>query len=412
MIRLFFILIAFFYFFSVHANTISVCPNCEINSLQIAIQKASPQDTIEIQKGKYISSKSIIVDKPLTIRGVDFPILDGNFKEHVIYVKSDNVTITGLEIINSGVSDITELSGILVENSKNCKILDNKLHNNTYGIYFSKSTNCIVKNNTIIGNAVDEVKGGNGIHLWSSNNHEITDNLITHHRDGFYFEFAENLLIERNQSKESVRYGMHFMFSHNNKFYNNRFYNNPTGVAIMYSRNIDVQNNRFEKNWGMNSYGVLLKEIMRSKFEHNVFKDNTIGIYAEGSNGNIFRHNLISNNGWGMSILGNNDDNIFEYNNFIGNVFDLSTNSRDNHNSYNENFWDKYTGYDLDKNQIGDRPHHPVQLFSFWVSRYSFLMVLLHSPVIELLEIAERAFPILTPSELNDKNPKMKRFQL
>jgi nitrous oxidase accessory protein len=28
-----------------------------------------------------------------------------------------------------------------------------------------------------------------------------------------------------------------------------------------------------------------------------------------------------------------------------------------------ENYWDKYEGYDLDKNKIGDIPYHPLSLY-------------------------------------------------
>jgi nitrous oxidase accessory protein NosD len=39
-------------------------------------------------------------------------------------------------------------------------------------------------------------------------------------------------------------------------------------------------------------------------------------------------------------------------------------------------------------------------------------MVLFQSPVIEFLEIAERAFPVMTPVELKDKYPQIKQYKL
>jgi len=39
-------------------------------------------------------------------------------------------------------------------------------------------------------------------------------------------------------------------------------------------------------------------------------------------------------------------------------------------------------------------------------------MVLFKSPIIEVLEIAEKAFPVLTPSELVDIKPQIVPFSL
>ena len=41
-----------------------------------------------------------------------------------------------------------------------------------------------------------------------------------------------------------------------------------------------------------------------------------------------------------------------------------------------------------------------------------FHLYLNQSPVIEFLEIAERAFPVMTPVELKDKYPQIKKFAL
>jgi nitrous oxidase accessory protein len=43
--------------------------------------------------------------------------------------------------------------------------------------------------------------------------------------------------------------------------------------------------------------------------------------------------------------------------NFLGNTFDVSTNGSLVLNEFNGNYWDKYDGYDLDKNKIGDVPY-------------------------------------------------------
>ena len=62
----------------------------------------------------------------------------------------------------------------------------------------------------------------------------IRNNQVRGHRDGIYFEFVTNSLIVGNHSEGNMRYGLHFMFSHNDEYRDNTFVNNGAGVAVMY----------------------------------------------------------------------------------------------------------------------------------------------------------------------------------
>ena len=74
-------------------------------------------------------------------------------------------------------------------------------------------------------------------------------------------EFAEDARVLGNESRDNLRYGLHFMFSHRCEYRDNRFLDNGAGVAVMYTRNMLMQGNTFADNWGAASYGLLLKEI-------------------------------------------------------------------------------------------------------------------------------------------------------
>jgi nitrous oxidase accessory protein len=110
-------------------------------------------------------------------------------------------------------------------------------------------------------------------------------------------------------------------------------------------------------------------------------------------------------------VFGNAQKNTFHGNIFFRNTFDVATNTRDNTNDYDGNYWDRYQGFDLDRDGKGDVPHSPVQIFSFWVSKYPELSLLAGSSMLNFLEIMEKAFPVLTPSTLKDKTPLMRRTQ-
>jgi len=178
----------------------------------------------------------------------------------------------------------------------------------------------------------------------------------------------------------------------------------------MYSRYVDMEGNMFNNNWGPASYGLLLKDISRSKIERNYFIENTTGIFIEGCDGSEFLNNQFEKNGWAIKLMANSMENIFISNNFIANTFDLSTNSRQNFNKFNANYWSKYDGYDLNKDGIGDVPYRPVKLYSIMAQQNEPSLILLNSLFIDLLNIAESVFPSLTPETLVDESPMMRKL--
>lgn len=390
-------------------KTHRVCADCEFHGLRAAVAAADAGDTILVHAGVYREGL-VEVFKPLTILGVDRPTIDGRGDKHVFYVRADDVTLRGLVIQGSGSSFVSDFAGIRAEHSRRCLFADNLIRDNTYSIYFEKVSNCVVRNNTIVGNAVREVTAGNGVHLFYSDHIRVVGNDVSKSRDGLYFEFTEDSMIADNRSHDNLRFGMHFMFSHRNEFSRNSFTGNPTGVAIMYSRNLTVRRNSFEKSRGASSYGILIKEITDSNFTENLFRENTLGIMLNGSNRNLIQRNGFLSNGRAAEIYTNSYDNEFRQNNFVENKFDIATNSRRNTNRFEFNYWDRYRGYDLDRDGRGDVPFRPVSVFSFWVGRYPELGILLNSPVVTFLEIAERVFPAITPESLADPTPRMKAF--
>jgi nitrous oxidase accessory protein len=81
-------------------------------------------------------------------------------------------------------------------------------------------------------------------------------------------------------------------------------------------------------------------------------------------------------------------------------------------NNFNENYWDKYEGYDLNKDQMGDVPYHPVSMFSMVVAENPTSMILFRSVMASLLDKIEKILPSLTPENLVDKKPLMKPLKL
>ncbi|NNK12340.1 MAG: nitrous oxide reductase family maturation protein NosD [Flavobacteriaceae bacterium] len=394
--------------YGLQAKSLEICGECEVKTIKSGIVIAQKYDTLLIRKGIY-NEFNILIDKPITLLGEDSAIVDGKDQGEIFRIISDHVTIDGLKIINVGTSYTSDYAAIRVVKSEHFAIRNVVLEKLFFGIYLERSDNGIVSNNKILGDALDEYNSGNGIQLWYSKNVVVEGNLVQGVRDGIYLEFADHITIKNNQSKDNLRYGLHFMFSNDDSYTDNIFENNGAGVAVMFSKRIRMERNTFRRNWGTASFGLLLKEINDAEIIGNTFEKNTVGINVEGSNRiNYLKNNFIEN-GWAVKIMGACYTNAFRNNNFIYNSFDISYNSKLNDNVFNQNYWSDYTGYDLNRDGIGDVPYRPVKLFSYIVNRSPETIVLLRSLFMDLIDFSEKVSPVFTPDNLADTHPLMKK---
>lgn len=394
-----------------YSQRIEVGKDKTIKTIKKAINLANPGDTVLVYKGVYREG-NIVIDKKIILQGIGFPILDGQKKHEVVSIKADSITIAGFKVINSGYASLNDPCGIKIYNKTGVTIIDNILENNFFGIYVQKGIGCIIKNNKIKAYQKEEQRIGNGIHCWKSENLQIIGNQISGHRDGIYFEFVSNSIIWRNISRSNIRYGLHFMFSNDDSYISNVFKNNGAGVAVMFTKNVKMFNNFFEENWGDAAYGLLLKEISDSYIIGNKFIRNTSGIYMEGTSRVTLSKNIFKDNGWGMKIQASCMDNEISFNNFLANTFDISTNGSLVLNHFNNNYWDKYEGYDLNRDGIGDVPFHPLSLFAVLTENNPSAMLLFRSFMITLLDKSEKILPSITPDNFVDQTPEMKSLVL
>lgn len=390
------------------AKAITVAPNGSIQSIREALELAQDGDTITLDGGLY-KEGNIIIEKSITLIGKNNAIIDGQGQYETLTVHANHVSIQGITFQRVGSNFLKDNAAVRILKSKHCIISNNKFMDTYFGIYLENSDSCIVKNNIVRGEAVRETTSGNAIHLWYCKTATIENNDVSGHRDGIYLEFAENSLIRNNHSEGNLRYGLHFMFSNDNTYQNNQFVKNGAGVAVMYSKRITMIGNLFQNNQGAAAYGLLLKDITDSRMQKNIFEKNTIGILAEGSNRLMILENNFSRNGWAAKIMGSCENLTLKDNNFMGNTFEISTSAKNMSGHILErNFWSSYSGYDLDRDGFGDVPHRPVRLFSSLLEEVPTAIVLIRSLFIDLLELAEKVTPSLTPINLVDNNPRMK----
>jgi parallel beta-helix repeat protein len=145
-------------------------------TIQVAVDAASPGDTIIVRAGTYI--ENVNVNKSLTIEsesGAETTIISAaNVYDDVFEVTADHVTIKGFTVQGATYRAGIHLVGSATDNTEYCVISENICHVNDCGIGLDYSSNNIVMNNTC------SLNEDAGIFLnLDSNNNNILNNTCT-----------------------------------------------------------------------------------------------------------------------------------------------------------------------------------------------------------------------------------------
>lgn len=387
-------------------QSITVRPSGPVSSLSAAVSTAPAGARILVEAGLY-REPTIVVDRRLSIIGRPGAVVESAQGEEIFTVIADGVAIEGLTLRGVSTSFVDDRAAVRIERAADCRVAGNVFDDAFFGVYLARASDCRIASNVFTARKPTQTTSGNGVHLWYSRDVEITGNRIEGHRDGIYLEFSSRIQVRDNQASGNRRYGLHFMFSDSCSYLDNTFVENESGVAVMYSKNVQMERNRFVDNWGPAAFGLLLKDITDSRIGGNRFEGNTVGIYAEGANRLDVTNNDFVENGRAIKLMANSLDSHFTANNFVGNTFDVTTNSRQSYSTFEGNYWQAYRGYDLDRDEIGDVPFYPVRLFALMVEQNEPTIILMHSLFVHLMDAAERVLPTLTPKSVVDERPRM-----
>ena len=395
------------------AATLTVGPAAQFQSIQNAVDHAQSGDVIQVRGGVY--NENLLIDKQLSLIGIDRPIVHGSGIGSVVVITADASIFRGFRVEHSGGDLQTEDSGILLKSSHNL-IEENELTDILYGIYFYRSQGNTIHSNTIRGRKeLAAGERGAGLHLWDSPNNTIEDNTISDMRDGMYIQSCNGNQIRRNHVL-NLRYGLHYMFSDRNVFEDNFFENNIAGAAIMYSNHIEFRRNAFVHNRGFSSFGILFQECNELIAEDNFIINNATGIFMEALRKTRFQRNVIAQNDVGMQMFSNADENVFTENNFVDNLTTLQLVGKSTTTKWSENgrgnFWSSYDGYDMNEDGRGDVPQRVQDIFEYLEGNHPRLQIYLDSPAAKALAVAERTFPVLKGSQEIDGAPLMRAVDL
>jgi len=306
------------------------------NRLQYAIDAVVEGGTICIKQGTYY--ENVIINKPVRILGEEkeTTIIDGEQRDHTIYICADQVSLTELTVQNGSIITIPPSGAGIYVVSDHVTIWRTNIVSNVYGIVMDESSKHVfISENSIINNSEG------GLLIDASLNHSINNNYITSNKNGIMLKDASHILLSSNIITNNSEDGIFLCEATDNSVYANTIIQNGVnGINIQSSSKNVVYNNTITHHL---TSGIKIESITIISM-YNTIKENS----------------LINNPGYGLTILDASDNTLYHntfLNNEEGNAYD------DYHNTWNDeypnggNYWDDYEGVDDDGDGIGDSPY-------------------------------------------------------
>ena len=384
------------------AATLTVRPG---DDLAATVRAAQPGDTVQVQRGQYRAN--LLIDKPLTLRGLDRPTLSGGNQGDTIRVTAPDVVIEGLIVRDSGDDLKAQNAGIyLYPGAHRAVVRHCDLTYNLFGLWIEKADDVRIEHNVITGKReYASPQRGNGVQLYNTKGAQILNNDISFVRDALYVDVSHHAVFKGNRLHHS-RYGTHYMNSYYNLWEDNDTYYNRGGLALMEVRDQVVRGNRA---WGNSDHGIMLRTLQDSVIENNVVAGNNRGFFIYDVEYIKLNDNLIVDNTVGVHLSAGSKNNEVEGNDLIGNREQVRyVGARDERwGTQRGNHWSNYLGWDRDGDGMGDVPYEANDMVDRLTWRHPSVKLLLASPAVQALRLVGRQFPILRAPSVVDPHPRM-----
>jgi nitrous oxidase accessory protein len=384
------------------AATVSVQPG---QDLAAAVKAAAPGDVIEVARGMY--HVNLLIDKPLTLRGIDRPTLSGGNQGDTIRVTAPDVVIEGLIVRDSGDSLKDQNAGIyLYPGAHRAVVRRCDLTYNLFGLWIEKADDVLIEENLITGKReYASSQRGNGIQLYNTKGARIYRNNISFVRDALYVDVSHHAVFRGNKLHRS-RYGTHYMNSYYNLWEDNDTFYNRGGLALMEVREQVVRNNRA---WGNSDHGIMLRTLQDAVIENNIVAGNNRGFFIYDVEYIKLNGNLVVDNVVGVHLSAGSTRNEVEGNDFIGNREQVRyVGSRDERwGVKGGNHWSNYLGWDRDGDSRGDVPYEANDMVDRLTWKHPSMKLLLASPAVQALRLVGQQFPVLRVPSVVDPKPRM-----
>jgi len=375
--------------------------------LQLYVALTPPGGVLKPEPGVYAGP--VVIDKPMTIDGRGLVTIDGGGEGSIVTIDADDVTLRGLHLTHSGTSHDKVDAAVLVK-AHDAVVENNVMDKVLFGVHLRKAEGAIIRDNHISSLPRDISLRGDAIRLWYSSDNLIENNDIEKARDLVFSNAADNRIIGNHIHHSRI--GMEFVFSPGNEIAGNSIDHNITGITVIYSDDLNIHDNHIRHLRNLTGSGISLKESYNAQLSGNEIAHCAVGVLANAplqpENILTIRDNLLIYNDVAMFFYGEKGGHILHGNRFDNNFLDVMGSGpqtvRDN--DWTGNQWDRYQGFDLDGDGVGDQPHR-VWLYAdrIWMER-SMARFYRGTPALALIDFVERLIPSSQPNlVLQDERP-------
>jgi nitrous oxidase accessory protein len=388
--------------FPAHAATLPATPA----TFPAALARAAPGDVLVLGPGRYAGP--LVLDKPVTLRGLPGAVVDGGGSGNTITVNAADVTVRGLIIRHSGHSLEKMNAGVFLNRTAHrARVEYNLIQANLVGVYVWGPRDALVAHNRIEGLTTLRVnERGNGVSLWHSPGSRIIGNRIRFGRDGIFTTTSSRNVFARNRMQQ-VRFAVHYMYTNDSLVAANTSIGNDVGYALMYSNGIQVVDNvsRHDRD-----HGILMNYANLAGISGNSVEGGDKCVFIYNSNKSLFIDNRFQGCAIGIHFTAGSERNTFHRNAFIANanqVKYVGTRSLDWASGGVGNYWSDNVAFDLDGDGIADMPYRPNDVVDQVIWRAPSAKLLLNSPAVQLVRWAQSQFPAMLPGGVVDTAPLM-----
>lgn len=391
-----------------YANTIDLAPGPGV--LAAAIEAASPGDTLYLASGDYAGA--VIVTKPLTIISREGARVVGDRNGSVITVDAPDVTISGVIILDGGLSHVSLDAGVkLTAAASRALVTNNILRNNLVGVDIHGAHDARVAGNEIYGQTTPRMnQRGNGVYIWNAPGAAVENNHIVGGRDGIFLNSSKNDLIRGNRM-ENLRFAIHYMYTLDSRIVDNVSIGNHLGFALMFSSGLVIANNQ---SIGDREHGVMLNFVNDSEITGNEVSGGAKKcLFAYNANKNRISKNKLSGCEIGIHFTAGSSGNAVWANSFIGNRTQVKYVGTTIHEWSHDgvgNYWSDHAAYDINGDGVADQPFRPNSAMDQILWTQPSARLLLGSPAVQIIRWAQSSFPALLPGGVVDSAPLMRQW--
>ena len=389
----------------------AVCRQVEGGDLSAVLAGAQDGEALCLAPGRW--SAAPVIDRKVSIWGPRDAVIVATRPGSVITITAAGTTLAGLTIDGTG-GRFDKLDAAVHVIADDVRIDGIKVMHSVYGVLVEKVKRATIVNNHVAGDAETAMgMRGDTIRLWETYDSIVADNLVEDGRDMVVWYSSRNTITGNRVLRG--RYGTHFMYSHDNEVRDNAFVDGVVGVFVMYSKRVTLARNLIVNASGGSGMAIGLKDSGNIVVDQNVLVHNTIGIYIDESPGHFqetlrLTRNVIRQCTTALQFHTTPQRTTIEGNDLADNVRQVAADAgtRPTGARWQSNYFDDYTGYDLDGDGVGDLPHRAESASEDLVAQHPELAFLRSAPALALVDIGSRLLPLWNARTLLvDERPRM-----